>query len=232
MCQVTAYFLIYFQLLNQQNQAHQQSTRIITPQGTIVTQNLPTQMSQHTVVQPNQNGPLPQQNTLSTIPQRASPHPQQMQQVKKVAVQPNNASDMDDLEESITAAILTKHSVNENMNPSPQQFHTPPPAMRPNHVAGNVAQQHQQLTFNSQHGYQLQQLEYEQPHVQQHPQTLTQLLMEPDSFEEERQVLTLNNGQRITLAEYKRLQLPPRTPIQQQQARSVFFITLPFFDSY
>ena len=191
-----------------------------------MTQNVPTQMPQHSVVQANQNnGPLPQQNTLTNIQQRSSPHPQQVQQqVKKVVVQPNNANDMDDLEESITAAILTKHSVTENMTPSPQQFHTPPPTMRPNHVAGNVAQQHQQLNFNSQHSFQPQQLSYEQPHVQQHPQTLTQLLMDPD-MEEERQVLTLTNGQRITLADYKRLQLPPRTPIQQQQqARCVLLV--------
>lgn len=203
-------FLI-FQLLNQQNQSHAQATRIITPQGTIVTQNLPTQMAQHTVVQTNQNnGPLPQQNALTTIPQRSSPHPQQVQQVKKVVVQPNNASDMDDLEESITAAILTKHSVNENMNQSPQQFHAAPPVMRPNHVAGNVAQPHQQINFNSQH--QFPQQIYDQH--SQHPQTLTQLLMEPD-MEEERQVLTLTNGQRITLADYKRMQQPPRANIQQ-----------------
>lgn len=190
-----------------------------------MTQNVPTQMPQHSVVQANQNnGPLPQQNTLTNVQQRSSPHPQQMQQqVKKVVVQPNNANDMDDLEDSITAAVLTKHSLTENMTPSPQQFHTPPPAMRPNHVAGNVAQQHQQLNFNSQHGFQPQQLSYEQPHVQQHPQTLTQLLLDPD-MEEERQVLTLTNGQRITLADYKRLQLPPRTPIQQQQVRYVLLI--------
>lgn len=182
-----------------------------------MTQNVPTPMAQHSVVTANQsNGPLPQHNTV-TIPQRSSPHPQQVQQqVKKVVVQPNNANDMDDLEESITAAILTKHTVNENMNQSPQQFHTPPAAMRPNQVAGNVAQQHPQLSFNSQHGFQSQQLSFEQPHVQQHPQTLTQLLMDPD-MEEERQVLTLTNGQRITLADYKRMQQPPRTPIQQQQ---------------
>lgn len=168
-------------------------------------------MAQHTVVQTNQNnGPLPQQNALTTIPQRSSPHPQQVQQVKKVVVQPNNASDMDDLEESITAAILTKHSVNENMNQSPQQFHAAPPVMRPNHVAGNVAQPHQQINFNSQH--QFPQQIYDQ-HTQ-HPQTLTQLLMEPD-MEEERQVLTLTNGQRITLADYKRMQQPPRANIQQ-----------------
>lgn len=188
-------------------------------------------MAQHSTVPANQNnGPLPQQNTLTTIPQRSSPHPQQaQQQVKKVVVQPNNANDMDDLEESITAAILTKHSVTENMTPSPQQFHTPAPATRPNHVAGNVAQQHQQLNFNSQHSFQPQQLPYEQPHLQQqqqqHPQTLTQLLMDPD-MEEERQVLTLNNGQRITLADYKRMQQPPRTPIQQQQQQQARYVMI------
>lgn len=205
------YFL--FQLLNQQNQA----TRIITPQGTIVTQNLASQLPQHTVVPASQNnGPLPQ-NTLTTIPQRSSPHPQHIQQSKKVVVQPNNASDMDDLEESITAAILTKHSVTDNINASPQQFHTPSPAMRPNQT---VPQSHQQISFNSQHGYQQQQINYEQPHIQQHPQTLTQLLMEGDSMEEDQQVLTLINGQRITLGEYKRtMQQPQRGPVQQQQQR-------------
>ncbi|CAH0749698.1 unnamed protein product [Diatraea saccharalis] len=200
-------------LINQQNQNH--PTRIITQQGTIVTQNLTPQLAQHTVAQTSQNnGPLTQQNTL-TVQQRASPHPQQVQQqVKKVIVQPNNANDMDDLEESITAAILTKHTVNENINP-PQQFHTPPP-MRPNHSGTPVPQQHQQIAFSSQQNYQQQQVAYEQPHLQQHPQALSQLLMESDSLEEERQVVTLTNGQRITLAELKRMQQPARTTVQQQ----------------
>lgn len=177
-------------------------------------------MPQHTVVQTNQNnGPLPQ-NTLTTIPQRSSPHPQQVQQVKKVVVQPNNASDMDDLEESITAAILTKNPVNDNMNTPQQQFHSASPALRPNQ---SVPQPHQQLTFNSQHGYQQQQMSYDQSHMQQHPQTLTQLLMDPDPMEEDRQVLTFPNGQKITLAEYKRtMQQSPRTPVQQQQTRYVY----------
>ncbi|RVE49476.1 hypothetical protein evm_005907 [Chilo suppressalis] len=202
-------------LISQQNQNH--PTRIITQQGTIVnTQNLTQQLAQHAVAQTSQNnGPMPQQNTLA-VQQRASPHPQQVQQqVKKVVVQPNNANDMDDLEESITAAILTKHTVNENMN-SPQQFHTPPPPLRQSHPGTPVPQQHQQLTFSSQQNYQQQQVAYDQSHIQQHPQTLSQLLMEPDSLEEERQVVTLTNGQRITLAEYKRMQQPARTAVQQQ----------------
>lgn len=121
---------------------------------------------------------------------------------------------MDDLEESITAAIVQKtQPVAENMPAPPHQFHTPPPAMRPNHATGS--QQHQQITYSAQH-YQ-QQMNYEQPLMQQHPQTLTQLLLEPDSMEEERQIVTLHNGQRITLAEYKRLHQPVRTTAQQQQ---------------
>ncbi|XP_063820895.1 uncharacterized protein LOC135071072 isoform X2 [Ostrinia nubilalis] len=198
-------------LLNQQNQSHGQPTRIITQQGTIVTQSMQPQIAQQSVMQAQNNGPMPQQNATA-VQQRSSPHPQQ---VKKVVVQPNNANDMDDLEESITAAILTKHSVNENMG-SPQQFHTPPPPMRQNHNPGTVSQQHQQMTYAPQHGYQ-QQVTYEQPHLQQHPQTLSQMLLEPDSLEEERQLVTLSNGQRITLAEFKRMQQPPRTPTQQQQ---------------
>lgn len=141
-----------------------------------------------------------------------------MQQVKKVVVQPNNASELDDLEESITAAIVQKHPVNDSINP-PQQFHTPPPAIRQN-ISGVVAQQHQQLNFTPQQGYQ-QQVAFEQPHLQQNPQTLSQLLMEPDSLEEERQLLTFSNGQRITVAEYKRMQQqPPRTSGLQQPRES------------
>jgi hypothetical protein len=177
-------------------------------------------MAQHTVVaQTSQNnGPIPHQNTLA-VQQRASPHSQQIQQqVKKVVVQPNNANDMDDLEESITAAILTKHTVNENMN-TPQQYNTPPPPLRQNHTGTLVAQQHQQLNFTPQPSYQQQQVSYEQTHLQQHPQSISQLLMEPDSLEEERQVVTLTNGQRITLAEFKRMQQPPRTSTAQQQSR-------------
>lgn len=111
---------------------------------------------------------------------------------------------MDDLEESITAAIVQKHQPADGM--APQQFHSPSPAMRPNQPSTS-----QGLTFNSQH---YQQMSYE-PHVQ-HPQTLTQMLLDPDP-DEERQVVTLNTGQRITLAEYKRLQQTPRLQQQQQQ---------------
>ncbi|XP_026729265.1 uncharacterized protein LOC113494928 isoform X2 [Trichoplusia ni] len=179
------------QLLTQQNQTHGQTTRIITPQGTIVTQNLQSSMPQHTVVQTNQNnGPLPPQNTLTNISQRSSPHPQQVQQVKKVVVQPNNASDMDDLEDSITAAILTKRSVSESLSPSPQQYAAP---------RGPFAGAH----FPA----------YEPP-----PPTLSQLLMEPDA-DDERQLLTLTNGQRITLADYRRMQQPQRAAPVQQQVR-------------
>lgn len=204
--------------MNQPTPGPGQSTRIITPQGTIVTQNA---TAGQTLVQTSQNnGPVPQPNSLAALQQRASPHPQQIQPQKKVAVQPNNANnDMDDLEESITAAIVQKHPVNETVNASPQ-FHNPAQAMRPNHaagpVAGPVAQQHQQLTFAPQ-----QQIVYEQPqhHLQQHPQPLTQLLLEPDPGDEN-QILALSNGQRITLAEYKRMQQQaPRGPMQFQQVR-------------
>ncbi|KOB73015.1 Uncharacterized protein OBRU01_11422 [Operophtera brumata] len=167
-------------------QQQHQSTRIITPQGTIVTHNQPGhQMAQQqTSVPQSQNGPMPQQN----VQQRASPHPQQVQQV----VAQTNAGDMDDLEESITAAIVQKHQPPPT-DMTPQQFHSPSPAMRP-----NLPTTSQGLSFNTQH---YQQMTYEQ-HAQ-HPQTLTQLLMEPDP-DEERQVVTLNTGQRITLAEFKR----------------------------
>lgn len=145
-------------------------------------------MPQHTVVQTNQNnGPLPPQNTLTNISQRSSPHPQQVQQVKKVVVQPNNASDMDDLEDSITAAILTKRSVSESLSPAPQY-----PAGR-GHFAGAHFPPYEP------------------------PQTLSQLLM--DDADDERQLLTLTNGQRITLADYRRMQQPQRAAPVQQQVR-------------
>lgn len=129
---------------------------------------------------------------------------------------------MDDLEDSITAAILTKHPVvNENLNP-PQQFHTPPPTMRQNLPTSSMPQQ--QINYAPQQNYQ-QQVTFEQSHLQQQ-QTLTQLLMEPDSLDEERQVLTLSNGQRITLAEYKRMQQQqPRTPGQMQQQPRYIYIS-------
>lgn len=208
-------------LVNQSSPGPGQSTRIITPQGTIVTQNA---TQGQTLVQstvPQNNGPVPQPSSLTALQQRASPHPQQIQQQKKVVVQPNNANnDMDDLEESITAAIVQKHPVNETVNASPQ-FHNPAQALRPNHVAGPVAQ-HQQMAFApQQQGFQQQQIVYEQPqhHLQQHPQTITQLLMEPDPGDEN-QILALSNGQRITLAEYKRMQQQaPRGPLQFQQIR-------------
>lgn len=209
-------------LVNQSTPGPGQSTRIITPQGTIVTQNTP---QGQTLVQTTQNnGPIPQPNSLAALQQRASPHPQQIQQQKKVVVQPNNANnDMDDLEESITAAIVQKHPVNDTVNASPQ-FHNSPQAMRPNHTTGPVAQQHQQLSFApQQQGFQQQQIVYEQQqhHLQQHQQTLTQLVMDPDPGDEN-QILALSNGQRITLAEYKRMQQQqqaPRGPMQFQQIR-------------
>lgn len=82
----TLYFssLIYLQLINQQNSI-QQTTRIITPQGTIVTHNQANHQmpqSQNNAPQ-SQNGPMPQQTALQ---QRASPHPQQVQQAKKVII--------------------------------------------------------------------------------------------------------------------------------------------------
>lgn len=199
-------------LLNQQNQALGTPTRIITQQGTIVTQGNQSIMH-HNAVQPaNPNPPLPQQNTLTVIPQRSSPHPQQTQaQAKKVVVQPNNANDMDDLEESITAAILTKHTVNEPTMSVQQQFHSPSPSIRPQ---TSVAQ-HQQMAFSPQLAYQ-QQVPYDQ-HQQHQQQSLNQVLMDTDSLEDERQVLTLKNGQRITLAEYKRIHQPIRMPGQQPQ---------------
>lgn len=215
-------------LLSQQNAGLSQPTRIITQQGTIVTQALQTQMAQHTVVQTNQNnGPLPQQTTLNNPAQRASPHPQIQQQVKKVVVQPNNASDMDDLEDSITAAIVQKHPVNESVS-SPQQFHTPPPQnVRQGLPGGSVPQQHQ-VPFSPQH-FQQQQTAFDTSHLHQHPSTtLSNLLMDSDSLEEERHVVTLTTGQRITLAEYKRLHQPARSQKQllqqQQQARYVHFV--------
>lgn len=111
---------------------------------------------------------------------------------------------MDDLEESITAAIVQKHQPADGM--APQQFHSPSPAMRPNHATTS-----QGLTFSTQHY----QMTYDQQHIQ-HPQTLTQMLLDPDP-DDERQVVTLNTGQRITMADYKRLQQTPRTQQQQQQ---------------
>ncbi|XP_047986051.1 LOW QUALITY PROTEIN: uncharacterized protein LOC125226181 [Leguminivora glycinivorella] len=182
-------------LINQQNQ--NQATRIITQQGTIVTQGNQSMMQHNVVQQPTQNGPM--QNTLTVIPQRSSPHPQQ-QPSKKVIVQPNNANDMDDLEESITAAILTKHTVNE---PVPQ-YHSPSPQIRPQ------ASTHQQMNYSPQLGYQ-QQMSYEQqPHAH-------QVLMDTDA-EDERQMLTLSTGQRMTLAEYKRIHQPAmRVPGAQPQ---------------
>ncbi|XP_014363724.2 uncharacterized protein LOC106715044 isoform X1 [Papilio machaon] len=208
-------------ILNQQNAGISQATRIITPQGTIVTQGLQTQMSQQNVVQNQSNGPLPQQSTMNGPTQRASPHPQIQQQVKKVAVQPNNANEMDDLEESITAAIVQKHPINENIS-SPQQFHTPPPQNRQNHTSTSVPQH--QLTFSPQHflNSQPQQQTFEQTQLQ-HSTTLSHLLMDTDNAEEERQVLTFANGQRITLAEYKRLHQPARSQqqlIPQQQSET------------
>nr|XP_032510951.1 uncharacterized protein LOC116765553 isoform X5 [Danaus plexippus plexippus] len=194
-------------LLNQQNQQHvQQPARVITPQGTIVTQTLQTPNTQHLTVQTNQNGPLPQ--TLNAT-QRASPHPQ----VKKVVVQPNNANDMD-LEESITAAIVQKNPVNENVT-TPQQFHTQP-SMRQNHNPGAHSVQH--INFSPQHGFQ-QQIAYEH-HMPQTPQSLNQLLLESENPDEGCQYVTLSNGQSMSVAEYKRMQHTSRTLIpHQQQAR-------------
>ncbi|XP_063379205.1 uncharacterized protein LOC134666031 isoform X1 [Cydia fagiglandana] len=190
-------------LLNQQNQ--NQATRIITQQGTIVTQGNQSMMQHNVVQQPNQNGPM--QNTLTVIPQRSSPHQQQQQQSKKVIVQPNNANDMDDLEESITAAILTKHTVNEPA--IPQQYHSPSPQIRPQ------ASTHQQMNYSPQLGYQQQMAYEQQPHTH-------QVLMETDA-EDERQLLTLSTGQRMTLAEYKRIHQPgmrvPGAQPQLQQPR-------------
>lgn len=171
-------------------------------------------MPQLVQTQTNQNnGPLPQQNAL--LSQRSSPHPQQVQQpVKKVIVQPNNANDMDDLEESITAAIVQKHPVTDGVN-IPQQFNTPPPNMRQNHVPGPAPQQHQQNLGYTQH-YQQQPITYDQSHVPQHPQPLTQRMMDPmEDMDDERQV-ALYNGQRMVLTEYKRLQQTPRNIISQQ----------------
>lgn len=118
---------------------------------------------------------------------------------------------MDDLEESITAAILTKHTVNEPTMSVQQQFHSPSPSIRPQ---TSVAQ-HQQMAFSPQLAYQ-QQVPYDQ-HQQHQQQSLNQVLMDTDSLEDERQVLTLKNGQRITLAEYKRIHQPIRMPGQQPQ---------------
>lgn len=225
-------------LINQANQLPQQPTRILTPQGTIVTQNVQPSISpHHNLVQTNQNnGPLPQQNTINTSA-RSSPHPQQVQQVqqvqqiqqvKKVVVQPNNANDMD-LEESITAAIVQKNPVTDTIS-IPEQFTVPPPQIiRQTHTPGltpishnshnTVVSQHQ-LNFNTQHNFQQQQQQvtYEHPQVvQQPPQTISQLLMEPDNPEEERQIITLSNGQRISIAEYKRMHQSSRVLTQQQQ---------------
>lgn len=210
-------------LLTQQNQSHaQQAARIITPQGTIVTQTPQTTMSQHHPVQTNlNNGPLTlhQQNNLNTTSHRTSPHPQQVQQVKKVAVQPNNSSDMDDLEESITAAIVQKNPVTENLNP-PQQFQSPSPlrqvhsgGLTPGPHAAGVSQQHQ-VNFSPQHSFQQQQTTFENT---QPPQTISQLLMEPDNPEEERQFITLTNGQRMSVAEYRRIHSSRVLSQQQQQ---------------
>lgn len=176
---------------------------------------------QHMVVQANQgNGPVPQQSNINVIQQRASPHLQVQHPVKKVVVQPNNANDMDDLEESITAAIVQKAPA-ESVK-SPQQFHTPPPNMRQN---STHTPQHQ-MNFNPQHNFQQQQVGYDQSHIQQSPQTLTQLLMEPDSPEEERQLVTLQNGHRMTVADYKRMQKSSLNMNHQQQPRSVLLLFL------
>lgn len=191
-----------------------------------MTQTPQTTMSQHHPVQTNlNNGPLtlPQQNNLNTTPHRTSPHPQQVQQVKKVAVQPNNSSDMDDLEESITAAIVQKNPVTENLNP-PQQFQSPSPlrqvhsgGLTPGPHAAGVSQQHQ-VNFSPQHSFQQQQTTFENTHMQQQPpQTISQLLMEPDNPEEERQFITLTNGQRMSVAEYRRMHSSRVLSQQQQQ---------------
>ncbi|KAJ2946995.1 hypothetical protein O0L34_g16339 [Tuta absoluta] len=197
-----------------------QQARIITPQGTIVTQSL----QQHTMTQQVQNGPL-QHNVLQQQQQRASPHAaaaaaahqaaqQQQQQVKKAAVLPNNASDMDDLEDSIQAAVLSKHSVNEASAPhppqAPPQFHSPQP-LRNQQM---FIQQQPQQAYEQQAGVQ-----QHQPNIPQSVQVssgfqtgasqLTQLLLEEPSPDDERRLLTLANGHRITLAEYKRLNCSP-----------------------
>ena len=195
-----------------------------------MTQALQTTLTQHHTVQTNQNGPLPQQNINSTQ-QRASPHPQVQQQVKKVTVQPNNANDMDDLEESIKAVIVQKNPVTDSQS-QPQQFQSPP-NLRQNHTGlptnQNINQPHQ-INFNPQHGFQ-QQLSFEHSHLQQ-PQTISQLLLEPENPEEERQFISLPNGQRMSLAEYRRIhssrvltqQQHQQQQQQQQQSRQVSLV--------
>ncbi|KAG7299477.1 hypothetical protein JYU34_016438 [Plutella xylostella] len=205
------------QLLNQQTPPQSSAatpTRIITQQGTIITQGM--QQMQHTVVPANQNSPLPQQTMA--VQQRASPQIPQ-QPVKKVVVQPNNANDMDDLEDSITAAILTKHTVNDNVSQQFQPQQTPPNSMRASHPGPSVPQ----INYTPQLQYQPQQVNYEQQQIQHQPPpqmqhtTLNQLLMEQDSLDDERRVLTFHNGQKITVAEYKRMQQSQRVMQSQQQ---------------
>lgn len=145
---------------------------MITPQGTIV---------QHNHIPQSSNGQLPQ-SQLSLLTQRASPA---QQQIKKVVVQSNHTSnDMDDLEESITAAVLPK-PINE------PQFHTAPSHRQ------NVAQ----FNFNS--PYQTQQVfDPQQQHFNQ--------IMVDDNHEDKGQMVTLSNGQCMPLSEYKRLQHMPQ----------------------
>lgn len=196
-------------LLNQQNQTNA-PTRIITPQGTIITPNLQSPIPRHTLTQqqqqqPTQNGPPPQQNSLPSMRQ---PH----QQAKKATVQPNNATnDMDDLEESITAAVLTKHSLGDSM----PQYHTPPPPPPSQRPAAPT------MVYSSPHSYQQPVYEQQQiprPQMSQHAPTVSQLLMEPESPDDERQILTLQDGQRITLAEYKRMRLMQQSHSQHREA--------------
>lgn len=192
-------------ILNQPNQ-NNTTTRIITPQGTIITQHqTQTQISQ----MQSQNGPLPQVNSLAGM-QRASPRPPAPQIVKKVAVQPNNASELDDLEESITAATIPKQPVAEET----QTYQAQTPLRQNNQVGG-------QMNFTQTHAmFSRQGQSFESPQSQQmQPMTVQsrmsqQMMMEQNSSEDDNQVVTLQNGARITLAEYKRLQ-------QQQQLRYV-----------
>lgn len=153
--------------------------------------------------QSNVQLPQPQQNTLTVLSQRSSPG--QSQQAKKVIVQSNNAGDMDDLEESITAAVLTKHTLNETA----QQFQTPTPALRQTNPLP-------QFNFTTAHQYQ-QQVAFDQQQPQQH--NFNQLLMDTDSHEDDGHLLTLSNGQQITLAEYKRIHQTPHSNTQQQPSR-------------
>ncbi|VVC99428.1 unnamed protein product [Leptidea sinapis] len=199
------------------------SPRVLnTHAGTIVTQNMSqANLSHQNVAQTSQNNiTLPQPNTINVQQNMSSQQLQQIQQVKKVVVQPNNANEMDDLEESITAAIVQKNIVTDNVNKQQYQSLSP---VRQGTVAPRPTNSGIQVNFNPQQNFQQQHVTFENQHIQPQHQPhavsqISQLLMQPENPEEKRQVITLDTG-RQTLVKSKEQQRPVQRvpPMQTNQ---------------